>query len=131
MVGSRHWESVPPQSLSLSTRTHSIRNVARPTLLSPQKALAGGLHPGMAKSPPENGSLYFAQYEVFHQLHCLDLLRKSNHFNWDYYAELGKTEWENDLDVFEGARRCATFPLQFPFPYPYICLLPLSLLPLS
>ena len=101
MVGSRHWESVLSKLLTLSIYTYEIQKTVRPTLLPPQKALAGGLHPGMAKSPPENGTLYFAQYEVFHQLHCLDLLRKSNHFNWDYYAELGKMEWENGLDVLK------------------------------
>ncbi|KAI1649244.1 uncharacterized protein F4817DRAFT_44958 [Daldinia loculata] len=33
---------------------------------------------------------YFASFEVFHQLHCLDLLRKAAQPNYHYYSQLGE-----------------------------------------
>ena len=35
------------------------------------------------------GPGYPAVFEVLHQLHCVDLLRKSSYFNAAYYLDLG------------------------------------------
>jgi hypothetical protein len=35
------------------------------------------------------GPGYPAVFEVLHQLHCVDLLRKSSYFNAPYYLDLG------------------------------------------
>jgi hypothetical protein len=33
---------------------------------------------------------------VFHQLHCLNLLRKTSYWNHDYYANLEEVEFVNE-----------------------------------
>ncbi|KAI1208509.1 uncharacterized protein F4807DRAFT_468719 [Annulohypoxylon truncatum] len=39
---------------------------------------------------------YLASVEVFHQLHCLDLLRKAAQPNYDYYSQLGEPMFHDD-----------------------------------
>ncbi|KAH9889614.1 hypothetical protein F4778DRAFT_785521 [Xylariomycetidae sp. FL2044] len=46
----------------------------------------------------ENGGGIMASLEMFHQLHCLDLLRKYSHFNYAYYRTTGST-FDQDLDI--------------------------------
>ncbi|KAI1506306.1 hypothetical protein F5X99DRAFT_366240 [Biscogniauxia marginata] len=49
------------------------------------------------KRDEESNTLeYFASVEVFHQLHCLDLLRKAAHPNYEYYSQLGEPMFQAD-----------------------------------
>lgn len=45
------------------------------------------------------GPSYLVTVEVFHQIHCLDLLRKSLWFNAPYYIGLGEHEFGNHGDT--------------------------------
>ncbi|KAN0089609.1 protein of unknown function (DUF3328) domain containing protein [Hyaloscypha variabilis] len=65
-------------------------------LVDADKATKAGITKGHITTPPEAGGQYFANVEVFHQLHCLNLLRKTNYWNHDYYSKLGEKEFANE-----------------------------------
>ncbi|PMD46911.1 hypothetical protein L207DRAFT_551790 [Hyaloscypha variabilis F] len=65
-------------------------------LVDEDKALKAGISKGHITTPPEAGGQYYVNVEVFHQLHCLNLLRKTNYWNHDYYAKLGENEFVNE-----------------------------------
>ena len=65
-------------------------------LVDEDKALKAGFSRGHIKTPPEAGGQNYANVEVFHQLHCLNLLRKTSYWNHDYYANLGEVEFVNE-----------------------------------
>ncbi|KIN03061.1 hypothetical protein OIDMADRAFT_18524 [Oidiodendron maius Zn] len=65
-------------------------------LVDEDKALKAGITKGHVKTPQNVGGEYFANVEVFHQLHCLNLLRKTSHWNYNYYQNLGEVEFENE-----------------------------------
>lgn len=65
-------------------------------LVDEDKALRAGFSKGHIKTPPAAGGQYYANVEVFHQLHCLNLLRKTSYWNHDYYANLGEVEFVNE-----------------------------------
>jgi hypothetical protein len=65
-------------------------------LVNEDKALKACFSKEHIKTPPEARGQYYANVEVFHQLHCLNLLRKTRYWNHDYYANLGEVEFVNE-----------------------------------
>jgi hypothetical protein len=49
-----------------------------------------GIFPWQAKRDPNLGGGYIVFTEALHQLHCLNMLRKVNHWDYDYYHDRGK-----------------------------------------
>lgn len=60
-----------------------------------------GLHSGMVKRLPSQGGGYIVQSEGMHHLHCLNLLRQSSHFNYEYYQSLRRGAFVNEDDILE------------------------------
>ena len=98
-------------------------------LVDEDKALKAGITKGHVKTPQNVGGKYFANVEVFHQLHCLvcktlywpysrltcacylpqNLLRKTSYWNYNYYQNLGEVEFENEerfLRIHAGRVAC-------------------------
>ncbi|KAF2767049.1 hypothetical protein EJ03DRAFT_241786, partial [Teratosphaeria nubilosa] len=66
-----------------------------------EDAVRFGLDKRMAKRRPRQGGGFVAQSEGMHHLHCLNLLRKSTRFNYQYYRDLGKHEFGNNDTILE------------------------------
>ena len=60
-----------------------------------------GLETGMVKRVPRLGEGYVAESDGLHHLHCLDLLRLTSYFNYEYYCRLGKGAFENNDHILE------------------------------
>jgi len=98
----------------------ALGTVYRPVLIKEgEEAKKAGLDPGLLKRPVEDGGGFLVQLEGMHHLHCLDLLRKTSHWNYDYYQQLGKGEFQNSestlqshashcLDVLRQQLMCTT-----------------------
>ena len=72
------------------------------------------------------GPGYHASVEVFHQLHCLNLLRKALYFNVDYYRHLGQGAFADSeliirphvthcLDMLRQQLMCSADTVVFPY----------------
>lgn len=55
-----------------------------------------GLAKDQVKISPEYGGGYPANVEGLHHLHCLNLLRQSLHYNYDYYHSKGEGAFSNN-----------------------------------
>ncbi|KAI1126438.1 hypothetical protein F5Y10DRAFT_293829 [Nemania abortiva] len=58
-----------------------------------ERALKTPIPPGSVRVQDEYGGGYMGMLEVFHQLHCLNLLRKALVYNYDHYLEQGEEEF--------------------------------------
>jgi len=58
-----------------------------------------GLAQDQVKIREKYGGGYPANVEGLHHLHCLNLVRKSLYYNFDYYHTLGKGAFKNDDDI--------------------------------
>ncbi|GLB11104.1 hypothetical protein AtubIFM57258_007523 [Aspergillus tubingensis] len=74
---------------SLGANYRSIRVPA-------EEAEKSGLAPDQVKINEKYGGGYPANVEGFHHLHCLNLLRQSLYYNYDYYHDLGKGAFTNN-----------------------------------
>ncbi|KAE8441798.1 hypothetical protein EG329_004311 [Mollisiaceae sp. DMI_Dod_QoI] len=73
----------------------------KPMIVSEDVGVRSGIPPGNAKLPLKNGGGFIAMVQVFHQLHCLNLLRKAAWFNYDYYSNIGEHEFANSPEVLQ------------------------------
>ncbi|KAF2772217.1 hypothetical protein EJ03DRAFT_267267, partial [Teratosphaeria nubilosa] len=60
-----------------------------------------GLDTRMAKRLQRQGGGYVALSEGMHHLHCVNLLRQSSYFNYQYYRDLGEGPFVNNDSVLE------------------------------
>ncbi|KUJ08320.1 uncharacterized protein LY89DRAFT_789131 [Mollisia scopiformis] len=60
-----------------------------------------GIREGQVKRVIEDGGGYMADVMVFHNLHCLNLIRQTSRWNWDHYSALIGTP-EAFGTAFEG-----------------------------
>ncbi|KAF1811136.1 hypothetical protein P152DRAFT_467481 [Eremomyces bilateralis CBS 781.70] len=68
----------------------------RSLVVPESEAAASGLQPDQVKVAKKYGGGYVANVEGLHQLHCLNLLRQSLYYNYDYYKAQGKGAFLND-----------------------------------
>ncbi|KAG9229919.1 hypothetical protein BJ875DRAFT_386313 [Amylocarpus encephaloides] len=68
----------------------------RPVVIPEDKAESYGIGPGFVKRRKDQGGGFFANVEVFHHLHCVNLLRKGAYFNYDHYHKEGLGPFEDD-----------------------------------
>lgn len=66
-----------------------------------EDGMRAGMPPGSVRVPAEFGGNLAAGVEVFHQLHCLNLLRKTSHFNFDYYFKQGHVEFSDSSKMLK------------------------------
>ncbi|EAW08969.1 oxidase ustYa family protein [Aspergillus clavatus NRRL 1] len=61
-----------------------------------EEAERAGLASDQVKISQKYGGGYPANVEGFHHLHCLNLLRQTLYYNYDYYHDLGHGAFKND-----------------------------------
>ncbi|TVY67479.1 Oxidase ustYa [Lachnellula suecica] len=84
--------------LSPFAQTHLAppdRSIAIPV----SEAAASGLAPDQVQINPVHGGGFPANIEGLHHLHCLNLLRQSLYFNYDYYKNEGKGAFVNEDNI--------------------------------
>ncbi|KAF2092284.1 hypothetical protein K490DRAFT_32878 [Saccharata proteae CBS 121410] len=67
----------------------------RSVVVPVDQAEESGLLPDQVKISPKYGGGFPANVEGLHHLHCLNLLRKSLYYNFDYYHALGQGPFGN------------------------------------
>lgn len=72
----------------------------RAGVISHEDGLASGLDDSFVQRSDKHGGGFLVNVEGMHHLHCLNLVRKSLYFNYDYYKELGGHAFKNDGEVF-------------------------------
>ncbi|KNB04823.1 hypothetical protein FOXG_06833 [Fusarium oxysporum f. sp. lycopersici 4287] len=72
----------------------------RPGVISYKDGLSSGLDDSFVQRAPQHGGGFIVNVEGMHHLHCLNLLRKSLWYNYEYYKDLGGTPFKNDGEVF-------------------------------
>ncbi|KAK1637713.1 hypothetical protein BDP81DRAFT_317378, partial [Colletotrichum phormii] len=60
---------------------------------SPEQWVDANMPLNAVRVPEDHGPNYFGEIKAFHDLHCLNLLRKALYFNIDYYKSTPKV-WE-------------------------------------
>ncbi|TVY92514.1 hypothetical protein LAWI1_G003671 [Lachnellula willkommii] len=63
------------------------------------EAAASGLKPDQVQIKSKYGGGFPANVEGLHHLHCLNLLRQSLYFNYDYYKSKGEGAFTNDDNI--------------------------------
>lgn len=71
----------------------------RSAILPSSRAEASGLLPSHVQVNEKYGGGYFVNVEGLHHLHCLDLLRKTLWYNYDYYHAQGLGPFKNDNNI--------------------------------
>ncbi|KAJ4289685.1 hypothetical protein N0V90_011014 [Kalmusia sp. IMI 367209] len=71
----------------------------RPIILPSEEAEKSGLRPDQVKVQESFGGGYIANVEGLHHLHCLNVLRKSLKWNYDYYVAQKKPPFSNSEGV--------------------------------
>ncbi|OJJ45071.1 hypothetical protein ASPZODRAFT_70555 [Penicilliopsis zonata CBS 506.65] len=67
----------------------------------PDQAGKAGLANDQVQINEKYGGGYPANVEGLHQLHCLNLLRQTLHWNYDYYHALGQGAFQNDDTIVQ------------------------------
>ncbi|KAF2799287.1 hypothetical protein K505DRAFT_389731 [Melanomma pulvis-pyrius CBS 109.77] len=73
----------------------------RASRIPANKASRSGLAPDQVKIQEKYGGGYPANVEGLHHLHCLNLLRKSLAWNFDYYQKQGLGPFSNDGNILK------------------------------
>ncbi|RDW72708.1 oxidase ustYa family protein [Aspergillus mulundensis] len=68
----------------------------RPIRVPVDQAAMSGITPGQVQISEAYGGGYPANIEGFHHLHCLNLLRQSLYYNYNYYHAKGEGAFKND-----------------------------------
>ncbi|KAL4900124.1 hypothetical protein BDW74DRAFT_188669 [Aspergillus multicolor] len=72
-----------------------------------EQAARSGITPGQVQISEAYGGGYPANIEGFHHLHCLNLLRQSLYYNYDYYHQQGEGAFKNeDFIVRQHVSHC-------------------------
>ncbi|KAF4987367.1 hypothetical protein FDECE_15463 [Fusarium decemcellulare] len=72
----------------------------RPGFISYEDGIASGLTDAFVQRADKYGGGFIVNVEGMHHLHCLNLVRKSLWFNYDYYKKMGGHAFKNDGEVF-------------------------------
>ncbi|KAK0620542.1 hypothetical protein B0T14DRAFT_586967 [Immersiella caudata] len=79
-----------PPSPEVDKAWESLGVGYRPVMISDDKAYRSGLTTNHTRRNSKYGGGYPVYVEGLHQLHCLNLLRKSLYYNYEYYHTQGK-----------------------------------------
>ena len=83
--------------------------LVRAAQIPPDAAERAHIPKNRHKLPKEYGGGYIAFVEVFHQLHCLDLLRKTSYYNYEHYAHDAATNEDRKIDEFTNGEPIIKF----------------------
>ncbi|TAQ83165.1 hypothetical protein B7494_g8511 [Chlorociboria aeruginascens] len=68
----------------------------RPSVIPKEEGKASGFSKHHVQRAKKYGGGYFVQVEGLHHLHCLNMVRKSLYYNYDYYKATGDYAFDND-----------------------------------
>ncbi|TVY52938.1 Oxidase ustYa [Lachnellula cervina] len=85
----------PEVDLAWESMGVNYRSLAIPV----SEAAASGLKPDQVQIKPKYGGGFPGNVEGLHHLHCLNLLRQSLYFNYDYYKSKGEGAFTNDDSI--------------------------------
>ena len=88
-----------PASPEVDAAWKSLGADYRPLAVPEHLAAKAGLAPDQVKISQKYGGGYPANVEGLHHLHCLNLLRKTSYWDYDYYHALGEGAFSNDDQV--------------------------------
>ncbi|ETN43878.1 uncharacterized protein HMPREF1541_11009 [Cyphellophora europaea CBS 101466] len=71
----------------------------RPVRIPVERAQEAGLRKDHVQIDPRYGGGYPANVEGLHHLHCLNLVRQTLYFNYDYYRALGDGAFKNNDSI--------------------------------
>ncbi|KZL74637.1 tat pathway signal sequence [Colletotrichum tofieldiae] len=71
----------------------------RAGVISIEDGLKSGLDMSFVRRSEKYGAGFFVNVEGLHHLHCLNLLRKSLYYNYDYYKSLGTHAFKNEEHI--------------------------------
>ncbi|KAI1334736.1 tat pathway signal sequence [Xylariaceae sp. FL0016] len=74
---------------------------SRPSVISYEAGLAAGLTPAHAQVAAKYGGGFAVNVEGMHHLHCLNLLRQSLWYNYEYYAAMGHHAFANEEHILQ------------------------------
>lgn len=95
MLLGKHWVLIVGV-LTLHLFAKLIAMIDRAAIVPPDTALRAGLLPSQVQVSEKYGGGYPASVEGLHHLHCLNLLRQTLWFNYDYYHNLGQGAFLNE-----------------------------------
>ncbi|CAM1510541.1 Fc.00g008760.m01.CDS01 [Cosmosporella sp. VM-42] len=72
---------------------------SRAGIISHEDGLASGLDDSFVQRAEKHGGGFLVNVEGMHHLHCLNLVRKSLYFNFDYYKKMKMHAFQNDDDI--------------------------------
>jgi Mycotoxin biosynthesis protein UstYa len=75
--------------------------IARHYVVPENLASKYGLDPGHLKYAEANGGGYPVLFEFEHHLHCVDLLRQSLFWNYNYYLAQGRGPFSNPPEIIQ------------------------------
>lgn len=67
-----------------------------------EDALKSGIAKDQVRIREKYGGGYPANVEGLHHLHCLNLLRQSLYYNFDYYKKLGRGAFKNEDHIVKA-----------------------------
>ncbi|MCJ1437202.1 hypothetical protein MMC27_006588 [Xylographa pallens] len=70
-----------------------------PVGLTDEEAIKSRISLDHARAPQELGGQIIANVEVLHELHCLNVLRRTNYWNYEHYAKSGQGEFANEEKI--------------------------------
>ncbi|KAK4955625.1 hypothetical protein LTR10_006564 [Elasticomyces elasticus] len=93
-----------PPSPEVDAAWEALGTDYRPLIIKEgEEAFNAGLEPGYhIKRSPELGGGFPVQVEGLHHLHCLNLLRQTLYWNYDYYNKKGTGAFMNDDEPFRS-----------------------------
>ncbi|TQN65623.1 Oxidase ustYa, partial [Colletotrichum shisoi] len=71
----------------------------RAGVISNEDGLKSGLDMSFVRRSEKYGAGFFVNVESMHHLHCLNLLRKSLYYNYDYYKKMGTHAFANEENI--------------------------------
>ncbi|KAI5458728.1 hypothetical protein BGZ63DRAFT_466409 [Mariannaea sp. PMI_226] len=95
-----------PPSPEVDAAWEALGTTSKPLILSPSQAKRAGLSPDHLKTPSGDFPTYF---EFDHHLHCLNMVRKSLFYNYDYYSSPNATHLhigKNHMIVAKHVTHC-------------------------
>ncbi|UQC81636.1 tat pathway signal sequence [Colletotrichum lupini] len=71
----------------------------RAGVISIEDGLKSGLDMSFVRRSEKHGAGFFVNVEGMHHLHCLNLVRKSLYYNYDYYKKMGTHAFANEEHI--------------------------------
>ncbi|KAF6807364.1 tat pathway signal sequence [Colletotrichum sojae] len=73
----------------------------RAGVISIEDGLKSGLDMSFVRRSEQYGPGFFVNVEGMHHLHCLNLVRKSLYYNYQYYKDMGMHAFKNDDNILK------------------------------